>query len=1084
MAALLLVLCTSAICFGAANSTPVEADTEYGIDWLENDAPRSVGGTIELEALGSGETRIINGDTGDGNYTLSKTGESPVIFSISGENKGTYIIKNITINSSGDGNVIKIGSDDQSTGNVELINVQINANVSALPFIKVYCDSLTISGCMATDNGKFVEMNKGDLKIENTVVQLYGGTSIVVNSESKVEISNSVIRSPSSVISVTADKVDLQIKNSILLGNSDYILDIKQTNADITENNLIEIHNTLFKSNSSGYAALGIKLDGNYNGKFIINESQFEELQGYDYPIFDMYSLMTFEISGTTFNENTIEYNSFGDNAPIFLIDTMSGQIVNSTFLRNSIESDYQEGLFELKNSKVNFIQNTFYDNFFTEHSASTGPMDILSPNTSVTDTLYFINNIFLTQSNGANSISTDLSVTQYITEKGSLTSDDNFTIQTYDDFIGHNGPHTGFKVNTDANGGSFSLDAKERLASLFSVAINYVIETGKIDEEQLDQDLNHALYGEIMTILIYPYVENNYYTSSETGMADGKGYTPADDEPELPATDQRGIIREGLPDIGAVTIKTAVFDANGGSWDYISSFYSSEYPFVLYEESGIYFLKMAVAALDEMNTIKLPTNPTYSSFILLGWSTSDDAEYPDEGLVDVDGTVYGEFQADTTYYAVWGTKHIVQFNPGRGQAPINKDVEGGEVTAPTIGNIGSSSLTRWVTADGETWLPENSITNNLILYGIWISEPPIIEITVRFNPCNGDEEMVAHVDITGKATPPSDPVFEGHVFLGWFYLESGGSKWNPDIPITESMILYAQWELADSETVTVTFDPCNGELPRSIEVVKGQTMAVPNTPVWQGYTFKGWFTEDDIEWDFDDEVVESIILYALWEETQTGITVTFVFSNGTEPVTMEAIDGKISPPGDPSYEGFNFLGWFTASSEGDKWNFDSLITENMTLYAQWAIATGEGVLDSSADAITVTAVVIASVFASIGVIPVAASAAGAVGAAGVATQVAGANVFQQGMVTEAAGAETSGEEKNRRTVVFDPKNGRPSWGTTVFNGRQVDKPGNPNPPKGMVFSHWSESEGGPPFSFLIPITKLTHLYAVYVLKE
>ena len=57
----------------------------------------------------------------------------------------------------------------------------------------------------------------------------------------------------------------------------------------------------------------------------------------------------------------------------------------------------------------------------------------------------------------------------------------------------------------------------------------------------------------------------------------------------------------------------------------------------------------------------------------------------------------------------------------------------------------------------------------------------------------------------------------------------------------------------------------------------------------------------------------------------------------GAAPVSQNIINGgKVSKPADPTAEGFTFLGWFMDAAGEDYFDFNTLVTGNMTLYAKW----------------------------------------------------------------------------------------------------------------------------------------------------
>ncbi|MCL2032053.1 MAG: InlB B-repeat-containing protein [Methanomassiliicoccaceae archaeon] len=361
--------------------------------------------------------------------------------------------------------------------------------------------------------------------------------------------------------------------------------------------------------------------------------------------------------------------------------------------------------------------------------------------------------------------------------------------------------------------------------------------------------------------------------------------------------------------------------------------------------------------------------------------------------------------------------------------------------------------------------------TIDMVYFATWGEDFVIV-----FEPQNGSLTPVVKVvvpDVTIGA--PLYGTVNGMRLVKW--VDEHGNDWDPnDTHPDGNMIVYGVWAAADPPAVSVEFR--NGEQSNMVSVPYGGTVPKPADPVRNGYEFKGWFTaaEGGTMWNFSSPVTASMVLYAQWEEL-TMFTVTFDPCNGALVTTVQVGEGQRVTAPQVSRQGYSLEGWFTAAEGGTRWDFNTGVTGSITLYAQWReggiVDDGDGGFDTT-DGAVVAAVVFASVVASFGIIPI-----GMAGGSSIASQAAISNVFQQGMF--AGGAETSGEEKNRRSVVFSPMNGRPTWTSSVFIGRLVSRPADPRPPKGMRFSHWSESPNGPEFSFMTPITKVTHIYAVYV---
>lgn len=69
----------------------------------------------------------------------------------------------------------------------------------------------------------------------------------------------------------------------------------------------------------------------------------------------------------------------------------------------------------------------------------------------------------------------------------------------------------------------------------------------------------------------------------------------------------------------------------------------------------------------------------------------------------------------------------------------------------------------------------------------------------------------------------------------------------------------------------TVTFDSRGGTDVPSQELMYGDLVEEPDPPTREGYTFAGWYSDENCryQWDMDtNQVIQSMTLYAAWEET------------------------------------------------------------------------------------------------------------------------------------------------------------------------------------------------------------------------
>lgn len=141
-------------------------------------------------------------------------------------------------------------------------------------------------------------------------------------------------------------------------------------------------------------------------------------------------------------------------------------------------------------------------------------------------------------------------------------------------------------------------------------------------------------------------------------------------------------------------------------------------------------------------------------------------------------------------------------------------------------------------------------------------------------------------------------------------------------------------------EKVTVEFDSYGGNSVSSQSVVKGGYASKPADPIREGFTFNGWFFEDE-KWDFNkDTVTNDLKLTAKW--TINTHTVTLHNSNQSA--------GTISGDGTFDFnalvvlaadanEGYSFVGWYEGEeciTDSDRYGFD-MPDQDIDYTAKWA---------------------------------------------------------------------------------------------------------------------------------------------------
>jgi len=159
--------------------------------------------------------------------------------------------------------------------------------------------------------------------------------------------------------------------------------------------------------------------------------------------------------------------------------------------------------------------------------------------------------------------------------------------------------------------------------------------------------------------------------------------------------------------------------------------------------------------------------------------------------------------------------------------------------------------------------------------YDINHAAPPAVSTrTVTFNSNGGSAVESQIVDFWGFAEEPLIPTREGYRFIGWFRdNETFENQWSFTARVTVDMTLYAQWEQIEVitppiPTFEVTFNSNGGTAVENQVVNSGATVESPTDPSRSGYTFVGWFTDNNTfenQWNFATQVTGDLTLYAQW---------------------------------------------------------------------------------------------------------------------------------------------------------------------------------------------------------------------------
>ncbi len=107
-------------------------------------------------------------------------------------------------------------------------------------------------------------------------------------------------------------------------------------------------------------------------------------------------------------------------------------------------------------------------------------------------------------------------------------------------------------------------------------------------------------------------------------------------------------------------------------------------------------------------------------------------------------------------------------------------------------------------------------------------SEPePVVTHTVSFDSHGGSGVGTQTVDDGETAFRPSDPVWNGHVFLGWYSDLEDDDEYNFSISVNQDLTLHAKWAIAISSASATVTEPMGTKYPDFNPVAGGDTYTV-----------------------------------------------------------------------------------------------------------------------------------------------------------------------------------------------------------------------------------------------------------------
>ena len=358
----------------------------------------------------------------------------------------------------------------------------------------------------------------------------------------------------------------------------------------------------------------------------------------------------------------------------------------------------------------------------------------------------------------------------------------------------------------------------------------------------------------------------------------------------------------------------------------------------VLYAANGGQFVdgnETMQGVADADGKLRQPPTPTRDGYTFAGWYWhADYSGYTDEqkaaDKVDFDQAVTGQ---TVTMFAQW-TKDEVQNETGvLYVANGGKFADGNDTMQGVADSDGMMRQPAVPTRDGYTfagwyWVSDLSgLTDeqkdlnkvdfsqsvagkeHVTVFAQWTKNQEQNDHAVMYVAnggqfATGETFQQGVTDSDGMMRQPAAPTRDGYTFDGWYWHadysgytdeQKAADKVDFSQPVQSDVNIYAQWTKnadAQAEQITVKFvDNFNGT-ESSAEVKKGEAVAKPADPTYDGWTFEGWSStlkDDEGNWEYTPVDFSK----AVEDEDQDGVVTYYAFYSENQAAADDAANGE-----------------------------------------------------------------------------------------------------------------------------------------------------------------------------------------------
>ncbi|MBR4314855.1 MAG: InlB B-repeat-containing protein, partial [Lachnospiraceae bacterium] len=215
-------------------------------------------------------------------------------------------------------------------------------------------------------------------------------------------------------------------------------------------------------------------------------------------------------------------------------------------------------------------------------------------------------------------------------------------------------------------------------------------------------------------------------------------------------------------------------------------------------------------------------------------------------------------------------------------------------------------------------------------------------EVTFKSTISEVQKKLATQSIAYGKLATEPEVSYPDFIFNGWFEDQDYTKAFDFKTAIKKNWTLYAKFEKKSYNVVFIS-TLSTATLPKrsTKSVLYKEKVTAISVESTDKYKFIGWFTTEGRteEFDFNTDIEKDTYIYAKWEVIKYVITYKSTISEAQSKLaTKSVIGGERAEDVRVSIEGYTFEGWYTDETYTNKFDFNTAINEDKTLYAKFNI--------------------------------------------------------------------------------------------------------------------------------------------------